>query len=316
MQVTQEGLMSPAEGPPLPRSLGIFWPWYRPPEFLREREAPAPAPAFAATAPIIITQAAAPAAAPPVTTVTIVQPPRQVQAAPYVPPAPVTGPKVADIRFEDLRISPSTVQVGRPVEVSILARNIGDGTGSEAVTAELDGQISRDSVTLRPGESKFISFRFSVNEPGTYGIAVNGLRGRLFAEAPAPPVALPPTIPTPEPPKVTLPPVEPPPITPEPKPLEPPLVPSPPVKVPGEPTFTVDTAAVPEDGGYIRLEPEDKFEFKLGEVTSAVAFARSGWSLDYWTVDGLRFPGGRGRYRLPIPAIIRDTSIRAYFKRV
>ena len=205
-------LMSPAEGPPFPRSMGIYWPWFRPPvekvivppaEVIPEEEEAAP----------YVPPYYPPAAAAPV--ITIIQPPREVPAAPYVPPEPVEGPTVADLRFEDMRISPSTVQVGKPVEVVVLGKNIGDAAGSERITCELDGIVQDRTVSLRPGESRFVVFSFIPKEPGDYSILVGGLVGRLkvlgvpVPEVPTPRVPVPtptvPEVPTEAPPAPRIP---------------------------------------------------------------------------------------------------------------
>ena len=45
-----------------------------------------------------------------------------------------TGVPVADIRVEDLVITPSQVQVGSPVTISVIATNYGTAAGSKTIT--------------------------------------------------------------------------------------------------------------------------------------------------------------------------------------
>lgn len=203
--VTRFGLdlMDPAMGPPLPRSMGIYWPWYRragvvpEPPVIPRAVTPAPAPA-----PIIMPIfAPAPAAAP----IVIAYPPRERPVAPYIPPPPVEGPTAPDLRFEEILISPSTVNVGEIVEVSVLVRNIGDAIGSEKVVLETMGFRRERGVTLRPDESKYVIFGLVPTEPGDYNVTVGGLRGsfEVVGEPPSPPpppydpIIPPPVIPPP-----------------------------------------------------------------------------------------------------------------------
>lgn len=99
---------------------------------------------------------------------------------------------------------------------------------------------------------------------------------------------------------------------PAPKPIPPPT-PKPPTPPAPPSTFTVDGKSVPTEGGYWQLDPY-KERYNLGDTTSALAFARPGYDLDYWIMNGIRSPGGKGFYRLQVPPITKDIYIEAHFK--
>ena len=267
-------LMDPASGPPFPRSLGVYWPWYKPLiEGVEPEEmlyAP-PTPTYyppAYQAPVYY----APVAAPVITTVEIIRPPTEIPTKRYVPPKAV--PEVIalpDLRFEDLRIQPSTVTVGEPVEVSVLGRNLGDALGSERVTFEVDGLVESKDVNLRPLESKFISYSFIPKKAGDYNILVNGLKGRLqVLELPKPP--------------------------------EVPAVPKLPVEVPTkEYHLYVDTSGegkvVPESGDYL-----------AGLPIVLTALPAPGYSFSRWGGDV------SGTAPVAEVVMDRDKSVTAYFE--
>jgi hypothetical protein len=75
-----------------------------------------------------------------------------------------------------LNISPSEVDTGEAVTISVLLANTGGELGSYVVSLKINGKIeaTRD-VTLAAGTSKPISFTTIKNTPGTYSVAVSGL---------------------------------------------------------------------------------------------------------------------------------------------
>ena len=213
-------LMEPQLGPPLPKFMGIYWPWsrlpevpvvgpppeegffpaepYIPPPTIIPIYAPSPpSPPIVIAYPPAVTPAAPYVPSAPSPPIVIAYPPAVTPAAPYVPPMPVEGPTLPDLRFEELVVSPSTVNVGEVVTVSVLARNLGDAMGSERIMAEAGELVQEKGVTLRPGESEFVNFSFIPKEPGIYNVVVGNLRGRFEALGlpdVAPPVAVAPEV--------------------------------------------------------------------------------------------------------------------------
>ena len=187
-------LMTPTEGPPLPRSLGIYWPWYKLPEVAKELAAPVtPIITYppVSYAPSVIAYPPA-AAAPAPTVISIIQPAALEQ--PYVPPGEPAIPTLPDIRTEDLQISSPEIELGKSVDVAVSVLNIGDGRGSEEITFQVNGQIQKRQVTLGPGAAQLVVFTFFPQKIGRNSVVVDGLRG--FFDVKAPP-ELPPGVPAP-----------------------------------------------------------------------------------------------------------------------
>lgn len=219
--------MSPLEGPPLPKSMGVYWPWYKAPappeapiyacpycgaEFSTEAELlahivtahPAEPPQVIYMCPICGARfstltalqehmaIAHPPPAPPVVyyTCPICGATFTSQAEldyhmatvhPEAPPAPPVA--VADIRVEDLTIEPTEVYVGGRVRISVVATNYGDASGTKAISCNVNGRVSTQTVALAPGESKRIDFEATPAEAKTYSVSVNGLTGSFKAIA-------------------------------------------------------------------------------------------------------------------------------------
>jgi len=189
-------LMEPQLGPPLPRFMGIYWPWRVITERVIEPPSVVEPPAVPYVPPPTIIPIYAPS--PPSPPIVIAYPPVVIPAVPYVPVEPPPGPTFPDLRLEEIIVSPSVVNVGDVIEVSVLARNLGDALGSEKVVCEADGLIREMGVTLRPGESKFVVFSFIPQEPGSYNVVVGNLRGRFEAIGlPVVPPVIPPVVPPP-----------------------------------------------------------------------------------------------------------------------
>jgi len=211
-------------GPPLPRSMQIYWPWVTPPEV--PPEAPIYAcphcPAeFATQEELFAHIRTAHAGQPPQIIYTCpycgarfesisewqehyqkfhappeeipevpVVPPEEVPEVPVVPPeevpeVPVVPPKaVPDIKIESLTIQPKEIPVGEPVTVSVIARNYGNAPGAKTVTCKVNGMISTETVTIGAGERKPLLFKVVPLEVKSYRVSVNGLIGTFKATAP------------------------------------------------------------------------------------------------------------------------------------
>ena len=142
---------SPLVGPPLPRFLGITWPWY-------EEEPPI--------------EYACPICG--ATFATEEELSYHVQAVhPEAPPG-------AEFKVSNLVVSPTEVQVGFPVSISCLITNIGGQAGS--YTVALGGEfVAEQSVYLAAGESKAVSFDVTPTAAKTYSVSVDGLHGSFVA---------------------------------------------------------------------------------------------------------------------------------------
>lgn len=93
----------------------------------------------------------------------------------YTPPA-------AEIKLSNLAISPAEVQVGNPVAISCLAKNIGTETGWRTITLKVEGEtVTEETVVLNPGESETVSFEVTPSEAKTYSASVDGLSGSFRA---------------------------------------------------------------------------------------------------------------------------------------
>jgi len=99
----------------------------------------------------------------------------------------VTVSAVLPARFEvsNLRISPSSVEVGKVSTISVNVKNTGGESGSYEVVLKVnDNAIDSKKVTLDPNQSTDVSFSFSPDSEGTYSIDVNGFAGSLVASKP------------------------------------------------------------------------------------------------------------------------------------
>ena len=110
----------------------------------------------------------------------------------------------AIFEYSALDISPSQVDSGEVVTISILVANIGGEPGQCGVTLEINGKVeATKNVTLAAGTSKPVSFATTKNTPGTYSVAVDGLIGSFMVKENPVPLVVPeePIEPTPTPAK-------------------------------------------------------------------------------------------------------------------
>lgn len=201
--------MEPQYGPPLPRFLNIYWPWYKAPT--------PPTPGLASLYGKVTdsaTGAAIPSAAVSLdsvsgatdasgnyqflnfspgtysvtaskegyltqaTSVTLAEGTNQLNIALQPTEVPPLG---ADIRLENLNISPAEVQVGLAVTISVTVKNYGTQAGTKLVTCKVDGGTATQEVSLEPGQSQNLSFQSVPTEAKTYQVTVDGLTGSFTA---------------------------------------------------------------------------------------------------------------------------------------
>jgi hypothetical protein len=95
-----------------------------------------------------------------------------------VTPAPESEPEVpvAVFRISEPDISPSEVDIGQMVTISVLVINSGNLEGTYQVTLEIDNKVvETQEVTLAGGASDMATFTISKDITGTYSVDVNGL---------------------------------------------------------------------------------------------------------------------------------------------
>ena len=109
--------------------------------------------------------------------------------------APAAPPTPAAFASSSLSISPSEVNIGKSVSISVLLTNEGEEKGSYLVTLKINGvEEETKERTLAGGASETVVFNTSRNEVGTYSVDVNGLSGSFTVKeaalpAPPPPIA-------------------------------------------------------------------------------------------------------------------------------
>jgi len=150
----------PNQGPPLPEWLNIFWPWYTPAEFKVSNLVISPTevnPGQAVTISCTVTNIGTEAGSYTIhlggdfmaEQTVVLQPGESKQVSFEVTPAVAktysvsvdgltgsfiaTEVPVADIRVGNLIISPSEVNVGEPVTISVTATNYGSAAGSRVI---------------------------------------------------------------------------------------------------------------------------------------------------------------------------------------
>lgn len=158
--------MPPDMGPPLPKFLGIFWPWYKPPaaEFGVSNLVISPEevnPGQTVTISCTATNIGSEAGSYTVylggdfmaeQTVSLAPGESKIVSFEVVPDVArtyivtvdglsgtflATTVPVADIRVENLTIEPSEVQVGQPVTISVQATNYGTAAGTKTISCSV-----------------------------------------------------------------------------------------------------------------------------------------------------------------------------------
>ena len=109
--------------------------------------------------------------------------------APPAPPAPPPPPAPAAFTASALTISPTEVDVGATVTISIQVANTGDVTGSYEVTLKVDNVVvATKDVTLAGGASQKVTFTTAKDMAGTYTVNVDGLSGTFAVKPPITPI--------------------------------------------------------------------------------------------------------------------------------
>ncbi|MBA7669384.1 hypothetical protein ES703_77514 [subsurface metagenome] len=84
----------------------------------------------------------------------------------------------------NLTITPSEVDIGEEVTISVLVTNTGDLSGSYEVILKVDGvAIATEEITLAGGASETVTFTTAQDIAGTYSVTVDGLSGTFGVKA-------------------------------------------------------------------------------------------------------------------------------------
>jgi len=113
-------------------------------------------------------------------------------------------PPAAVFTSSNLSISPSEVDIGETIAISVLVTNAGNAAGSYKVTLKINGVVeATKDVTFSPGTSQEVTFTTTKDVAGSYTVDINGLSGSFTVKekpVPPPPPPVPPAPPAPAPP--------------------------------------------------------------------------------------------------------------------
>jgi len=101
----------------------------------------------------------------------------------------VEAPPPAAFQISSLGISPTEVEIGEAVDITILVANTGGQSGSYQVILKINGVAeTAQEVILDASASKRVSFTTSKEAAGSYSVDVNGVTGAFeVKQKPAPP---------------------------------------------------------------------------------------------------------------------------------
>jgi len=94
--------------------------------------------------------------------------------------------RVPELTVTDLSLSPSEVDPGEDVTVTIEVANTGVTTGSRTIELWIEGEFeASQDVTLDAGATEIVTFTVSREEEGVYRVAVDGFTGEFEVVSPA-----------------------------------------------------------------------------------------------------------------------------------
>jgi len=100
-------------------------------------------------------------------------------------PAPESEPEVpvAVFRISELDISPSEVDIGQMVTISVLVINSGNLEDTYQITLEIDNKVvETQEVTLAGGASSTVTFKISEDVASIYSVNIDGLSGSFVVK--------------------------------------------------------------------------------------------------------------------------------------
>jgi len=96
----------------------------------------------------------------------------------------------ASFTFADLSVTPTEVDFGEGVNISILITNTGGLIDTYKVTLKIDGvAVEEKEVTLAGGDSETVTFSVTPDTVGEHAVNVSGLLGTFKVKAPKAPAA-------------------------------------------------------------------------------------------------------------------------------
>ena len=100
-------------------------------------------------------------------------------------------PAPANFVFSSLNIVPPEIEAGKNVTVSVNVTNTGKAESSATVTLRVEGEIEESrELVLGSGASESVAFTVTRDDPGTYGVEIEGLTSEFIIKAPPFPWAL------------------------------------------------------------------------------------------------------------------------------
>jgi len=97
----------------------------------------------------------------------------------------IVAPPPPSLTINSLSISPSEVEPGESVTITVGVANLGTATGSRTIELWIEGELEdSQDLTLDPGAAESVTFAVSREEAGTYRVAVDGFRGEFEVVAP------------------------------------------------------------------------------------------------------------------------------------
>lgn len=92
----------------------------------------------------------------------------------------LTRPAPARFEVSDLVIDPSEVEAGKPAEISVKVKNVGEAAGTYTAVLRVDGRVeATKDIALAGGATQTVSFTITRDVVGTCGVEVDGLGGDL-----------------------------------------------------------------------------------------------------------------------------------------
>ena len=92
----------------------------------------------------------------------------------------------AEFELSNLAISPTEVEIGQAVTVTVDVENVGEVAGTKTLTLKVDGvEVETRDVEVEGGKTETASFTLVPDAEGTYSIEIDGLSGSVTVKAPA-----------------------------------------------------------------------------------------------------------------------------------
>ena len=91
----------------------------------------------------------------------------------------------AEFALSNLAVSPTTVETGETVTVSVTVTNVGEETGSHTAELLVDGsKVDEETVTLEGEASETVEFTDVSGEEGAHTVSIGDLSGSFTVTAP------------------------------------------------------------------------------------------------------------------------------------